>query len=554
MKKIIISSVFAVSLLFHSCLDVDPPGRYSDDQVWASIRNLDFNVKSFYHEALYNGNVSELANPERVSDAYSDLMKYSYFTYAANRLFSTANWLSADNTLSPWDSWYNSIKKLNDFLISVNNGYGNKLDQNDLNMRIGEVRFLRAFLYQGLVIRHGGVILRIDENKLDGPEESQKARSTKEECWNFILSEYEEAARLLPEEWTVPTVEYGRLTKGSAYGMMARAALYAGRWDKALEAAGEVEKLAQNGRYQLMSNFGGIFTTPNPVNNKELITTVYYSNNNGHQWDQYACPSGDQTVFGTIYIGGLVSPTDEFASSFDIKVGDQWRPFNWDDVKRGVITNPWANRDPRFASTILHNGAVWRGRTLQFYVGGQDGFFQYIETGANDTRKSVTGYALRKYLSTEVDWKTISKSKEYWIVMRYAEVLLIMSEAHARKGNMSKAYEYLNMIRTRAQMPELAVKPNWESYLSDLQKERICELGGEGHRFWDLRRWGIATNVLNGSRTHGIKITQSGSTFSYERIESDVNNRIFPEKYNVLPIPTSEIRRNTLCVQDDIWK
>ena len=554
MKKIIISGVFAVSLMLTSCLDVDPPGRYSDDQVWASIRNLDFNVKSFYYDAFYNSYVSEFAAPERVSDGYSDLLKYSYFTYNANRLFSTINWLSEDNTLSPWDDWYTCIKRMNDFFVSVNNGDGDKLDPKELDVRIGEVRFLRAFLYQGLVIRHGGVILRTNETALDGPEEALKARSSKEECWDFIIAEYERAAQLLPEEWLIPTVEYGRVTKGAAYGMLARAALYAGRWDKALQAAAEVEKLAVAGRYQLLANYSSIFTTANPASNKELITTVYYSNNNGHQWDQYACPSGDQTVFGTVYIGGLVSPTDEFASSYDINVGDQWRAFNWDDVKNGVITDPYANRDPRFYATILYNGATWRNRILQFYVNGQDGFFQYVESGANDTRKSVTGYALRKYLSTEVDWKTINRSKEYWVVMRYAEVLLIMSEAYARKGDMAKAYEYLNQIRTRAQMPELQQKPNWEGYLVDLQKERICELGGEGHRFWDLRRWGIATNVLDGSRTHGIKITQNGSSFIYERIESDVSTRMFPEKYNTFPIPSGETRRNTLCVQDDIWK
>ncbi|MDR1154652.1 MAG: RagB/SusD family nutrient uptake outer membrane protein [Bacteroidales bacterium] len=551
MKKIIITCIFALSLIFPSCLDVDAPGRYSDDQVWASIRNLDYSLKSFYYDALYNGNVNGFAAPAAVWDAYSDLMKYSYYTYNANRLFSTPNWLSEDNPLSPWTEWYRYIKKMNDFLVAVNDGDGDGLDRDQLNIRIGEVRFLRAFLYQGLVNRHGGVVLRVSETKLDGPDEALQARETEERCWDFIIGEYEEAARLLPEAWTAPVAEYGRVTKGAAYGMLARAALSAGRWDRALQAAGEVEKLAAAGHYELLSNFGNIFTQ---ADNKELLLPVYYSANNGHQWDQYACPSGDQKVFGTVYIGGLISPTDEFASSYDIKVGDAWRVFTWDDVRSGTVTDPWTNRDPRFYTTVLYNGAKWRNRDLEYYVDGQDGFLQYVESGASDVRKSVTGYGLRKYLSTEVDWKTVSKSKEYWIVMRYAEVLLMMSEAYARKTDMGKAYEYLNKIRIRAGMPELSQKPSWEAYLADLQKERICELGGEGHRFWDLRRWGIATSVLAGSRTHGIKITKSGNNLSYERIESDITDRIFPAKYNLFPIPAAEVRRNTLCIQDDIWK
>lgn len=550
MKKIIIACMLTVSLLFPSCLDVDPPGKYGDDQVWASIRNIDFVVKGHYYDVLHNGNICELVNSTVLSDGYSDLMKYTRYQdgNTANRLFSVVNYLNEENSLSPWSTWYTNIKKLNDFLISVNNGNGSGLDQTELNKRVAEIRFLRAFIYQDLVIRHGGVILRIDEKKLDGPEEANKARSTADECWDFIIGEYEKAAEFLPETWSG---DNGRITQGAAWGMLARAALYAGRWSKALEAAQKVETLAGNGIYALATNYSSIFTD---TNNKELILPVFFSLENGHNYDQYACPSGDQKVFNTVYIGGLVSPTDEFASSFDINVNGTWKEFSWDAVKSGDIKDPWTGRDPRFYQTILYNGANWRGRTLELFVDGQDGFLQYSENANEAMRRSVTGYAIRKFLSTEVDYQSITKSKEYWIEMRYAEIVLIISEAYARLNNFSEAYKYLNMIRSRAGLTDLSQKSNWNSYLADLQKERICELGMEGHRFWDLRRWGIATEVLDGSRTHGIKITKSGTTFSYERVESEVRDRIFPEKYNIFPIPSAEVRNNTLCVQDAIWR
>jgi len=548
MKKIIIACLLTVFVM-PSCLDVNPAGRYGDEEIWASIRNLDFNVKSFYSDVLYNINVSELAYPGVLSDGYSDLLKYTRYQDGnfANRLFSVVNYLSEENALSPWDSYYSNIKKLNDFLISVNNGNGDNLDPDELSVRVAEIRFLRAFLYQDLVIRHGGVILRIDETKLDGPEEAQKARSSADECWTFIIQEYEKAAEVLPETWT----EYGRLTKGAAWGMLARAALYAGRWDQAITAAKKVEELASKGVYELVSNYASIFTT---ANNKELIIPVYYSADNGHQFDASACPSGDQQVLGTVYIGGLVSPTDEFASSYDIKVGGVWQPFSWTDVSKGTITDPWTNRDVRFYQTILYNGASWRGRDLQLYVDGQDGFLQYSESGNEAMRRSVTGYAVRKFLSTTIDYSSVNKSSQFWIEMRYAEIILILSEAYARKNDFAKAYEYLNKIRTRAQLPDLSQRSLWENYLTDLQKERICELGLEGHRFWDLRRWGITDQVLQGARTHGVKITKSGTAYTYERVEADVKDRLFPEKYNIFPIPYTEVRRNTLCIQDAIWR
>ena len=142
--------------------------------------------------------------------------------------------------------------------------------------------------------------------------------------------------------------------------------------------------------------------------------------------------------------------------------------------------------------------------------------------------------------------------------MRYAEIFLIKSEAYARKNDFTNAYIELNKLRqTRSsvQLPALPQQTNWDSYLTDLQKERICELGLEGHRYWDLRRWGIAEQTLNGSRVHGIKITKnSDDSYTYERVDADTQNRIYTSKYDVAPIPQDEIRNNTLCKQDPAWE
>lgn len=89
-----------------------------------------------------------------------------------------------------------------------------------------------------------------------------------------------------------------------------------------------------------------------------------------------------------------------------------------------------------------------------------------------------------------------------------AEVYLIRSEAYARLEKWSEAYIDLNAIRGRVGMPALPQQKVWVSYLTDLEKERICELGMEGHRFFDLVRWGKAVETLNEKRLHGVKITK----------------------------------------------
>ena len=109
------------------------------------------------------------------------------------------------------------------------------------------------------------------------------------------------------------------------------------------------------------------------------------------------------------------------------------------------------------------------------------------------------------------------------------------------------------MVHTRVGLPTLPTKNVWEVYLNDLAKERICELGLEGHRYFDLVRWGLAVKVLNHSRLHAIRITPKDNGFSYERVECDKQDRLFPQNYTQFPIPQSEIRDNEMCKQNPNW-
>lgn len=121
----------------------------------------------------------------------------------------------------------------------------------------------------------------------------------------------------------------------------------------------------------------------------------------------------------------------------------------------------------------------------------------FATTGQDNVHKSTTGYLIRKFASddTNINFSSIL-SGQYWIEMRLAEIYLIRSEAYARQNEFGKAYADLKTIRDRVGLPELAQQNNWSDYLEDLSKERICELGMEGHRYFDLIRWGIAVRTL----------------------------------------------------------
>lgn len=552
----ILAAIAALGLSAQSCdfLETDPTNWYGENVVYSSTEHLDLYVNGLYTVLYAN---ADIAQGYIFDDCFSDLVKQSWYGVgggAVNKFFYTGVGITPDSNMrSNWGT-YTYIRQLNEFFYDLNYGYMSKLDPQVVAIREAEIRFLRAFAYQELVLRHGGVILRIDEHKVDGPEENSKARSSEKECWDFILGEYDKAAAALPLKWE--GTNRGRITKGAALGMKARAALYAGRYDVAIKACDDLFALEA---YSLVdgstaAGYNAIFTQPY---NPELILPVYYAaatstGSRQHNFNQYFCPPGDGLALN-VKVGGAATPTDEYASAFDIMVDGKYRAFDWKDLDK-YTAGPFTGRDPRFYANILYNGAVWKGRTLQTYVDGDDSYMDFKITGQENVHKTTTGYYFRKFLSDASNMNYTSiLSGQFWIEMRLAEIYLIKSEASARQGFFADAYDNLNIIRKRAGMPALPMKTDWDSYVEDLSKERVCELGMEGHRYFDLIRWGLAQKVMNNVRLHGIKITKKGGALEYQYVEVDTSDRLFPEKFNIYPIPYTEIKANSLCEQNPGW-
>ncbi len=545
-------------------MNLNPTGWYDETVAYASVTNMDYYVKGLYSVLYAN---SDISNGYIMDDGVSELLKYSWWgdKGQVNQAFYNTNYVTPDaNYRSNWSSMYTYIRQLNEFFYDLSMGRADGLDQEQVKIRKAEVRFLRAFAYQELVIRHGKVVLRIDENHVDGPNERTKARSELKDCWDFIISEYTKAAEDLPEVWENAASNFGRITKAAAIGMKARACLYAGktdasRYDDAIEACNKVIELG----YDMLpvssvADYDKIYTA---VGNKEVILAAYFQQGTGnasakqHNFNTYFCAPGDPAVLGIANFdaGVCATPSDEYASMFDIKVGDEWQSFDWDNLE-SYGNEPFKNRDIRFYSSILYNGATWLGRTLDLTVESKN-YMRFATSGQDNVHKTTTGYVIRKFLSNSMNINFTNKlSGQYWIEMRAAELYLIRSEAYARKGDFGQAYIDLNHVRERIGMPGKAQTSSWDEYLEDLSKERVCELGLEGHRYFDLTRWGIATKVLDGKRLHGIEITKnSDGTFNYERVECDTENRHFEEKMNIFPIPNVERKNNTACDQNEEW-
>ena len=523
----------------HDLLEKDPTDSYSETVAWSSESSLDMYVTYLYKPLNGLSNFSSLS----LTDGYTDLVKYGNGvpqTWSAhNKILLQQNTITSDN--NPMSSWglYTDIFRENVFLRDAGI-YGSKFNEDFLNTRIAEIRFIRAVNYARMIRIFGGVILRDETNGVDSEGEKAKARATEAESWDFVLKDLEFAAKHLPKEWD--SKWDGRLTKGAAYAYMCRTALFAKRWDIAITAADEIKKL---NKYDLMDEYKDVFKV---AGNKEIIFSIAYKiPDMPHYFDRYFAPDGKQGIRRAV-------PTSELVDSYDMADGT---PFSW---SVSMAKDPYVGREPRFYASIIYNGATWKEKTIYTYVDAENGFAAYRDNMNPGEKQTVTGYFIRKYLqenNTEFDDKG---SDQFWIEMRYAEVLLNLAEALAEQDyakNQDDALEALNEVRRRVDLPERTTQeaPDKDSFMKLLRKERICELAFEGFRYWDLRRWRLAGEVIDGKQAHGTKITKKDdNSYTYEQVSCDDNiNRFFPERYYLLPIPVDELQNNPLCENNAPW-
>ena len=523
----------------HDLLEKDPTDSYSETVAWSSESSLDMYVTYLYKPLNGLSNFSSLS----LTDGYTDLVKYGNGvpqTWSAhNKILLQQNTITSDN--NPMSSWglYTDIFRENVFLRDAGI-YGNKFSEDFLNIRIAEIRFIRAVNYARMIRIFGGVILRDETNGVDSEGQKDKARATEAESWDFVLKDLEFAARHLPKEWD--SKWDGRLTKGAAYAYMCRTALFAKRWDVAITAADEIKKL---NKYDLMDNYEDVFKV---AGNKEIIFSIAYKiPDMPHYFDRYFAPDGKQGIRRAV-------PTSELVDSYDMADGT---PFSWSG---SMANDPYVGREPRFYASIIYKGATWKEKKIYTYVDAENGFAAYRDNMNPGEKQTVTGYFIRKYLQENNADFDDKGSDQFWIEMRYAEVLLNLAEALAEQDyskNQDDALEALNEVRERVNLPKRTTEeaPDKDSFMKLLRKERICELAFEGFRYWDLRRWRLAGEVIDGKQAHGTKITKKDdNTYTYEQVSCDDNiNRFFPERYYLLPIPVDELQNNPLCENNAPW-
>ena len=468
-----------------------------------------------------------------------------------------------NNNATHWLTLFSHVRNANIFLAEVDKSP----ISSGLNRRTkAEARFLRAHYYFILLKLFGGIPLLGDQvfSTSDQPEISRAPFS---ECVDYIVSELDETAALLPAGYTGR--DYGRITSGACLGLKSRVLLFAAsplynggstattpelievtaypvydasRWEKARQAALDVINLGLysltvdnatkpgNGFYRtFLTRENSEFILPAPQAPGKVLERAYFPRTRGG---------------GSFYY----YPTQEFVDMFPMLNGkaitDPTSGYNPQD--------PYKNRDPRFGYSVIYNQSLLylqSARALapvNIYVGAPGNDKMVAPTSNAQT---TTGYYVRKMcdeMAVQTGGVDVNRSLP---IIRYAEILLNYAEASNEVGNTTDVLDALKQIRLRAGiqpgadlMYGLPASPTKDELRAIIQNERAVELAFEHHRFYDLRRWKLAMSVIDGKSVHGMEITRIGTTgqnYTYKIVP--VRSRFFKEIYYYMPIPNKDI-------------
>lgn len=401
-----------------------------------------------------------------------------------------------------YETYYQGIYRANQVLENVPEI---EMEDEALKERIlGQAYFLR-----GLFLFHAVNLF----NNVPVPTSTDlyHEQQSSEVAWAQVMSDFETAAEMLPISYNdvsgADAGQVGRATQGAAIAYLAKAQLFTQNIE---EAKTNFKRVIDLGVYSLVPNYRDNFTKDNE-NNSESIFEIQFSRD-----------------VGGVDLGWGGAPVSGWGKTSARAITYAPRGFGWTDVQptqtlfEEFMKEETVNgeNDPRLNVTIAWNDP--EGYTLY----GQD-FATYYAANESDLNALFVNKYQNSYgdRAEEFDWRSGINERIY----RYADVLLMYAEVLNETGETDAAYEYVQMVRDRVNLPDLReVKPNMtqEEMFEQIAHERFLELALEGHRFDDIRRWGWLDTRLDWLQ------------------ERDSDFETYTEGREYFPIPQVEIDNN----------
>jgi len=554
MKKYIYFLI--IPFLLGSCssdsefLDREPSNILTQNQAFGSPDIVLSVLADLYNRYYDFGTVEDWSSLAQFNVAFwSEAGRYGYFQ---NGGYGYGDW-------GTWD--YGYIREMNLFLERLE--LSEALDPADKARFAAEGRFLRASYYFTMVKRMGGVPLILESETYDFSGDAtylQHPRETEAALYDFVISEADAILADLPSDVNTKS----RASKGAVLAMKARAALYAGSiarygastpqvslpggevgipvsraeeyYTTALSAAqsiinGEVGNYSlYEKKPDLSENFASIFYDKS--NNPEAIFVEDYKLQSGKV---HGFTIANQPRFGAEEEeGGRINPALSLVQSFETLDGE-YAPLPIEDASGNPIyydtpEGVFANRDARLMGTVIVPGSSFKGREVDIFAGIQLADGTIISGDSRGQQKEVmgtdmkvvgfdgpidgleftaqTGFYIRKYQDPKAGSGQRGTQSDVWFIRyRYAEVLLNAAEAAFELNQPTVAAGYLNQVRRRAGITtDLAAA---DITFDRIAHERFVEFAFEGLHFFDLKRWRIAHEVLDGTPMDAATITDN---------------------------------------------
>ena len=456
------------------------------------------------------------------------------------------NWQTGNGYfLARWEVLYAGVNRANAVISLINNSDS----PSDFGVELAQAYFLRGHFNFELKKIYENVPFISQEN-YDAQEFSQPNSGATAVSWAVIESDFSYAKDNLPASRGGNYVEAGRPLAATAQAFLGKAQLYQSKWSDAL---GNLDAVISSGKFSLAADFMSNWTSSGE-NGSEAMFAIQYSADNAQSKQGNATgalnhPGGGP--FGSCC--GFYQPTqdllDAYQTSSGLPVAISSRVVVTSDygVASADAFTPYAGTlDPRADFTVGRRGIDYNGYGPHI---GKD----WIRASFDD----ISGPYLPKkntFQKTDTDnqgsggWGEQLTGINYHI-MRYADVLLMAAEAAVESGDEEKARGYVNKVRQRA-LNSTTIKAtdgsdaanydiglynsSWVGAQSAartaVRTERRLEFGMEGHRSFDLRRWGVAETVMNNY------ITRESQT-----ITSFAKGQAYQGKHNMFPIPLSAI-------------
>lgn len=394
-----------------------------------------------------------------------------------------------------WMALFEGVKRANEAikLIKAASGYDDVLR----NQRIAEMQFLRGQFYFELKKIYDKIpyIDETAENKEDYYVSNEALSSS--ELWTKIEDDFKAGINVLPDK---QTTQPGRPTRFAAWAYLCKTYVFQKKWDLAKSAA---DTVITKGGYSLMPNFADVFIPEND-NGQEIIFAIQFSINDG-AITGYNGSIGDRllSIGGPYYPGaqyGFLRPSQNLVNNY--KTDALGLP-----IDDNIDVTPADFVDPRLDHTIARPDIP---------------FLDIPEAYSTSWIRDPATYG-----PFSIKKRMVSPLSSHWLrvwpydndlnyyVIRYPDVLLWKAEAEIETGDFETGRDLINQIRRRARDGKKVQKltggdaanykteeytlpfATYAEAIKALKTERRLEFSLEGHRFFDLVRWGDAASVLN---------------------------------------------------------